>query len=73
MINDKKYKCIKSIKPVEWLCGFKSNEYYRIHYKGTCAGMLFYEIEGEKPDERYHNMTLSENTIKEFFDLTSCK
>lgn len=73
MIRDGKYKCIKSIRPVEWLCGFKKNKYYRISYKDTCAGMPFYEIEGEKPDERYNNYALFESTIKEFFDLSSCK
>ena len=71
LIKDGKYKCIKSIRPVQWLCGLKKNKYYQISYKGICAGILFYEVKGEKPDTRYHNQSWTEDTLKEFFNLTS--
>ena len=73
MIQDGKYRCIKSIKPVQWLCGFKRNKYYKISYHGSCAKIPFYEIVGEKPDERYGNFHLTESSIKEFFDLSTVK
>lgn len=73
MIKDGRYRCIKTIKPTQWLCGFKRNKYYKIFYHGSCGEIYFYEVDGEKPDERYNNFCLTENSIKEFFDLSICK
>ena len=67
MIQDGKYRCIKSIKPVQWLCGFKRNKYYKNGGKRIVSSRIYEKCKIEyiknKKKKKYNDIE-KENVSK---------